>query len=115
MLVSGSADRTLRVWNLESRRCVAVLRGHIGTVEAVDALGDCVVSGGADGTVRVWCLITMRCTRTFKAHTGQVAFVRIVDPFRLVTVSNDGQLRVWRYAHHRKFGKQEQGRKRSPA
>lgn len=67
-MVSGSGDKTLRVWNVDSGECVRVLEGHEGWVTSVcvvDVGGDGggggggaavqrVVSGSLDKTLRVW-------------------------------------------------------------
>ncbi len=58
-VVSGSDDRTLRVWDLttntQSNPCTAVLNGHINTVFSVAVLNaTTVVSGSYDKMLRVW-------------------------------------------------------------
>ena len=55
LLASGSADRTVRVWNLEEGREVARFEGHMGAVRCVRFVYDqIVVSGSEDRTLRVW-------------------------------------------------------------
>ena len=62
LLVSGSYDTTLRVWNLSAAgagvgaggRCEAVLTGHRSPVWAVTAVDDIIFSADASGSVRVW-------------------------------------------------------------
>jgi WD40 repeat protein len=52
--VSGSNDRTLRIWDVEEGSCKAVLRGHSGTVQSV-AVGDgLIVSGDYEGKLGFW-------------------------------------------------------------
>ena len=55
-LASASIDATIRVWDLRTRRTVAVLNGHAKPVNAVAYLpdGDRLVSAGADGLVNLW-------------------------------------------------------------
>jgi hypothetical protein len=54
-LVSGSYDRTIRVWDPKSGTCKLLLIGHLGDVTALAALPDGrLVSGSADKTIRVW-------------------------------------------------------------
>src|SRR5262249_40399981 len=54
--VSASQDKTLRVWELETGRELATLRGHTdwGGACAVTADGKEGVSASEDKTVRVW-------------------------------------------------------------
>jgi WD40 repeat protein len=54
-LVSGSWDKTLRVWDPASGLCLHELKGHTDCVNCVTVLADgCLVSGSDDETLRVW-------------------------------------------------------------
>jgi WD40 repeat protein len=54
-LVSGSADKTLRIWNVETSKCISVLRDHVVPVRCVAILPDGrIVSGCDDGTIKIW-------------------------------------------------------------
>ena len=61
IMVSGSTDREIRVWNLLTMECQAVLRGHYGTVRCLDIYSGTnvnsmnkFVSGSRDCTLRLW-------------------------------------------------------------
>ncbi len=58
VIVSGSYDGTVRIWDATGRPVVDPLTGHSSSVSsvAVGRLGDrdVIVSGSGDGTVRVW-------------------------------------------------------------
>lgn len=55
-LSSGSADKTIRVWELKSAACVKVLEGHKRSIDciALSPNGTCIASGGQDQIVRIW-------------------------------------------------------------
>ncbi len=58
LLASGSHDKTVRVWDVGARACVAVLEGHGGMVRALAALPDGRLASGSykDPMIRVWAL-----------------------------------------------------------
>ena len=73
VLASGSADRTVRVWDTASRNTF-LLRGHTDWVNAVrvDVRSRTCFSASDDCTVRLWSLDTRACLRVFEGHVGQV-------------------------------------------
>jgi WD40 repeat protein len=56
LLASGSADRTIRIWDTDTRTQVAILRGHTHMVKALKFIGDGqrLISSGTDRQVCVW-------------------------------------------------------------
>ena len=53
LVVSGSRDNTLRLWNLTTGECLDVLQGHVAAVRCVCFDGKKIVSGSYDYTVKV--------------------------------------------------------------
>ncbi|WP_088892187.1 serine/threonine-protein kinase [Leptolyngbya ohadii] len=85
-LISGSADNTIRLWDMNSGRLIRTLSGHTSFVNNALALspdGQTLISGSADRTIRVWDLTTGKLRHTLLGHTG---FVNSVD------VSPDGKI-----------------------
>ena len=61
-IVSGSLDKTLRVWDAATGACERVLEGHSSDVSRVCVLPDGrIVSGSRDKTLRVWNAATGAC------------------------------------------------------
>jgi hypothetical protein len=76
-VVSASADKTLKVWDLESGRTLATMEGHVDWVHAcaVTPDGRRVVSASADKTLKVWDLESRACLFTHRASAGYTAIV----------------------------------------
>jgi len=53
-MVSAALDDTLRVWDLNSGRCVGMLEGHLSSVRCLQVEENIVASGSNDATVRLW-------------------------------------------------------------
>ena len=70
VVLSGSQDTTLRLWNFSNGRCMKVFHGHVGQVTAValSQNGQFAVSASRDKTIRVWRLaywhVSAHLTRT---------------------------------------------------
>ncbi len=54
MLAIGGSDNQIRIWNIDTKRAVGVLKGHTGTISCLDAGQGVLVSGSYDTQVRVW-------------------------------------------------------------
>jgi F-box and WD-40 domain protein 1/11 len=99
-LVSGSRDKTLRIWDLDTCRLVrAPLRAHSGSVLCLqfdaDPEEDLIVSGSSDATVVLWKFSTGQVIqRLRKAHRESVLNVRF-DKRVLVTCSKDKTIKIF--------------------
>lgn len=76
-VVSGSRDATLRVWDIESGRCLHVLVGHLAAVRCVQYDGKRVVSGAYDYMVKVWDPEREECLHTLQGHTNRVYSLQV--------------------------------------
>lgn len=98
ILISGSGDWTIKIWDLTTNQVIKTLRGHQGSVRAlaVSADGHTLVSGSSDGTVKVWDLRTRELKQTLRGHTDLVRAVAISpDGHMIASGSWDRTIKLW--------------------
>ncbi|KAL2133978.1 hypothetical protein VTI74DRAFT_1281 [Chaetomium olivicolor] len=98
-LVSSSRDRTLKVWDMKTRRCLRTLAKHRGSVLCLqfdsDPEEDLIVSGSSDSDVIIWRFSTGKDLQILRhAHRESVLNVKF-DKRILVTCSKDKTIRVF--------------------
>jgi WD40 repeat protein len=54
LLISGSVDKTARVYDLSSGHCIASLHGHSGWITACSLKGSIGLTASNDSTIRIW-------------------------------------------------------------
>ncbi|KIM23652.1 hypothetical protein M408DRAFT_77303 [Serendipita vermifera MAFF 305830] len=99
-IVSGSEDRTIRVWDAETAEMVAgPFKGHTGSVNsvAVSPDGTRAVSGSGDTTLRVWDIETAEMIAgPFEGHNERINSVKFSpDGTRVISGSEDKTIRIW--------------------
>jgi F-box and WD-40 domain protein MET30 len=96
ILITGSYDRTARVWNLETGAEIRCMRGHTRAVRALQFDAAKLVTGSMDRTLRVWDWRTGRCLKTLEGHADGVVCLNF-DKDVLASGSVDTTVKVWNF------------------
>ena len=97
-IVSGSSDKTVRIWDAASGAQLQVLKGHEGAITAIAVSPDgaYIVSGSFDETVRIWDAVRGTQLRVLQGHEDDVNAVAVSpDSTRIVSGSMDNTVRLW--------------------
>ncbi|KAF8610191.1 WD40 repeat-like protein [Ceratobasidium sp. AG-I] len=97
VLISGSLDNTIRIWDVESGKARKTLFGHIEGVWSVQSDKLRVVSASHDRTIKVWNHGDGGCVATLVGHRGAVTCLALGDD-KIVSGSDDGDIRLWSFA-----------------
>ncbi|KAG7099702.1 hypothetical protein E1B28_001522 [Marasmius oreades] len=108
LLVSGSQDRTAKVFQIDysgkgtslsgSIKLLGVCKGHkrgvwtvrFGREERV------LATGSGDKTIRLWNLEDFSCVKTFEGHTNSVLRVDFLNAgMQMVSSASDGLVKIW--------------------
>ncbi|MEH2425326.1 MAG: hypothetical protein V7K48_31815 [Nostoc sp.] len=97
-LASGSADATIKLWNLETGKEIRTLTGHDNNVRSVSFSPDSktLASGSDDKTIKLWNLETGKEIRTLTGHDNWVSSVSFSpDGKTLASGSADATIKLW--------------------
>jgi hypothetical protein len=100
-LFLGSADRTIKEWDVDSGKCVSTMTGHTNGVWrlVLSSASDVLLSCSYDNTARLWDLKQRTCTAVLSGHSGVVrsgVFGQRSDGRGIVlTASDDHSIRIW--------------------
>lgn len=98
LAASGSFDKTVRVWDLNTGQCLITFVGHTDKVCVVALSKDnnLVLSGSIDNTVRIWNIKTRTNLRTLSGHTDAVITASFSENCELgISGSRDKTVRIW--------------------
>ncbi|XP_047254619.1 PH-interacting protein isoform X2 [Capsicum annuum] len=100
-VITGSDDRLVKVWSMETGLCLASCRGHEGDITdlAVSSNNALVASASNDYSIRVWRLPDGLPISVLRGHTGAVTAIAFTPKtssvYQLLSSSDDGTCRIW--------------------
>lgn len=111
LLLSGSMDNTMQMWDVWTGQSLLKLEGHQDGVTCVRFVGEGtalmkgvegvvrmwnVVSSSLDGTIRLWNVTSGEETLCLRGHEGRVFSITVADDSRtLVSGGEDRKIRIW--------------------
>ncbi len=99
-VITGSFDKTIKVWELETGESFHTLEGHEQEVTAVNISSDGskVVTGSEDKTVKLWKLETGNMLRNFTGHDGAIFGVLMTPNNKyIISISEDKTAKIWNW------------------
>ena len=84
-IASCSNDKTIKIWEVETGRCVRTLLGHTASVTSVSYSSDSkyLASSSEDGTIKIWEIEASKCINTI--------ITMYASRFSIITYSPDDQ------------------------
>jgi len=96
--VSGSADGSVKLWDVASAREIRTFLGHEGSVNRVlfGPKGEWVISAGENKSLRLWEVETGREIRVFRGHSAAVYYIALSRDGRFIlSGSQDKTMKLW--------------------
>ena len=97
-LVSASSDRSLKLWDVETKEELMKYEGHTKWVSSCSFSpdGTRIVSGSKDKTLKLWDAVTGKELYTLRGHTDNVnSCVFSPDGRKIASASSDSTIKLW--------------------
>ncbi len=112
-IVSASADKTIRIWNVDNGMQMGLFAGHTDRVNSASFSpdGKRIVSSSYDATIRIWDIETgQQIGKPLKGHTSSVNSASFSPDGKLiVSASSDNTIRIWNAKTGQQIGKPLEG------
>lgn len=98
ILASGSDDKTIKLWHLDTQQAIATLNRHTHAVKSVafSPDGQILATGSDDKTVKLWDINTLQEIRTLSGHRHAVKAVSFSQDGKfLASASWDKTIKLW--------------------
>ena len=99
-LISGSHDKTLKIWNMNTGQCQFTMRGHNNWISAIDCNSAVIVSADWDSTVKCWDLETHNVLHNLQFN--DIVFALNPSQDSLVLGMKSHSLELWDLARTRR-------------
>ncbi|PSB14739.1 hypothetical protein C7B76_15370 [filamentous cyanobacterium CCP2] len=96
--LSGGLDKTTKLWDIQTGRCLCTFRGHKDSVSAVafSSNGSYILSASWDKTIKLCEVVTTSYLQTYKGHGRAVQCLAFSpDGQYFLSGSDDRTLRLW--------------------
>ena len=95
IIASGSADNTVKLWNVSTGKEITTLKGHSAIVFDVSFSPDGKTIASASDTVKLWDISTGKEIKTFKGHPSVVSSVSFSADGKTIASASDKTVKLW--------------------
>jgi WD40 repeat protein len=95
-IVSGSRDKTIKIWNIQNGMCDATFVGHTTPITCIAIHHDGRIISGSIGQIKIWNLQTGLCDITFTEEWLSLIYgINILPDGRIICASMNQEISIW--------------------
>ena len=94
-LVSGSEDKSIKIWNVDTGECIRTLTDNASYVYSLQLLDNNKLASGSSNSIRLWNIDTGECIRTLTGHSDRIWSLQLLKNNQLASASDDKSIKIW--------------------
>ena len=95
-LITGSADASLKVWDIKTGKMLHSLHGHSKQISTIRTFEKFLFSGSFDGLVKMWNMATGELLHTFSEHQSEITSITLTDDGTYLAIGDQlGHISLW--------------------
>jgi WD40 repeat protein len=97
VLISGSNDKTIKVWDMSEYVCLRTMNGEVEVKCLMSLPNGYFAAAYYDNTVKIWTTYDFECIHTFNLHKQVITSIMLVDDNKLVSASLEKNIIVSKF------------------
>ena len=96
-LISGSSDKSIRIWELSLGTETEMLQGHSNAVNTLALAKNetILISGSLDKSIRIWDLVKRKQIKVLSSHGDSVSSIRVIKEMMFLSAGKDRVIKLW--------------------
>jgi WD40 repeat protein len=93
-LISGSSDKTIKCWDINSGQCVNTIQAHNDSVVSLEILSAEQVISGSYGEIKIWNIRTSELMNTLMTPNWVRCIISYLND-RIISGGGDNTIKIW--------------------
>ena len=98
-LVSGSEDKTIKIWDIKNRQCISTITGNYESIQSLLKLNDNTIVAGSHDTIRVFNADNKKELYSLIGHEKSICTLIKLSEDKIISGSYDNLIKVWDLKH----------------
>ena len=94
-LISGSEDKTIKIWNINNKSCEGTITGNYERVDSIVHLTENLIAAGTRNNIRVYDIKSKEEKFFLFGHEKGVCSIIQINPTMIITGSYDNTIKIW--------------------
>ena len=94
-LVSGSEDKTIKIWDIQKRLCISTITGNYERIESLLKIKDNIIAAGSQNTIRFFNTDNKKELFSLLGHEKSVCTIIKMNENIIISGGYDNIIKIW--------------------